>query len=116
MNADGNVIASARSFAEDLVIADFGNGSGDNRADFEEECEAVYQALVLGTRDYIRKCGFARVLIGLSGGIDSALTAALAVEAVGKGKCHGRGHARPLLIDHSVRDAKEMAEKTWGPI
>ncbi len=52
--------------------------------DFQEEPEAVYQALVLGTRDYIHKCGFERVLIGLSGGIDSSLTAAIAVEAVGK--------------------------------
>jgi NAD+ synthase/NAD+ synthase (glutamine-hydrolysing) len=44
--------------------------TGDLHEDFTDECEAVYQALVLGTRDYIRKCGFSKVLIGLSGGID----------------------------------------------
>src|SRR5580700_6833931 len=67
MNGAGEVIASARSFEEDLVM------TGDLHEDFTDECEAVYQALVLGTRDYIRKCGFSKVLIGLSGGIDSAL-------------------------------------------
>ena len=111
MNASGELMASARSFAEDLVIADFDSGRGDNRTDFAEECEAVYQALVLGTRDYIRKCGFSRVLIGLSGGIDSALTAALAVEAVGKENVMGVAMPGPYSSDHSVRDAKDMAEK-----
>src|SRR5262249_39290158 len=84
MNAAGDVIASGRSFEEDLVIADLDKGTGDLRDNFTDECEAVYEALVLGTRDYIRKCGFRRVLIGLSGGIDSSLTAAIAVEAVGR--------------------------------
>ena len=69
---------------------------------FPDECEAVYEALVLGTRDYIRKCGFSRVLIGLSGGIDSSLTAVIAVDAVGArtlpaSACPGR-----ILPDHSV--------------
>jgi NAD+ synthase/NAD+ synthase (glutamine-hydrolysing) len=109
MNASGELIASAPSFVEDLVIADLGSASGDNHADFGEECEAVYQALVLGTRDYIRKCGFSRVLIGLSGGIDSALTAALAVEAVGKENVMGVAMPGPYSSDHSVRDAREMA-------
>lgn len=111
MNASGEVIASARSFSEDLVIADFDKNTGDIREDFGEECEAVYQALVLGLRDYIRKCGFSRVLIGLSGGIDSALTAALAVEAVGRENVMGVAMPGPYSSDHSVRDAKEMAEK-----
>ncbi len=91
MDAAGNVIASAASFREDLVIADFtgGTGQGDKHANLPDECEAVYEALVLGTRDYIRKCGFSRVLIGLSGGIDSSLTAAIAVDAVGRENVHG---------------------------
>ena len=84
MNGAGEVIASARSFEEDLIIVDVDASTGDRREDFPEECEAAYQALVLGTRDYIRKCGFLRVLIGLSGGIDSSLTAAIAVDAVGR--------------------------------
>src|SRR5581483_10672040 len=71
----------------------------------------VYQALVLGTRAYIRKCGFSKVLIGLRGGIDSSLTAAIAVEAVGKENVTGVGMPGPYSSDHSVRDAKEMAER-----
>jgi NAD+ synthase/NAD+ synthase (glutamine-hydrolysing) len=111
MNAAGEVIASAKSFAEDLILADFETSTGDQRADFQDEPEAVYQALVLGTRDYIRKCGFQRVLIGLSGGIDSSLTAAIAVEAVGKENVMGVAMPGPFSSDHSVRDAKEMAAR-----
>jgi NAD+ synthetase len=66
---------------------------------------------VLGTRDYIRKCGFSRVLIGLSGGIDSSLTAAIAVEAVGRENVTGVGMPGPFSSDHSVRDARDMAER-----
>lgn len=110
MNGSGELIASACSFAEDLLIVDLNGGSGDKYADFAEECEAVYQALVLGTRDYIRKCGFSRVLIGLSGGIDSALTTALAVEAVGRENVMGVSMPGPYSSDHSVRDAKDMAD------
>ncbi|HLH41040.1 MAG TPA: NAD+ synthase [Bryobacteraceae bacterium] len=111
MNSAGEVIASARSFEEDLVLVDTEAGSGDRHEDFTDECEAVYQALVLGTRDYIRKCGFARVLIGLSGGIDSSLTAAIAVEAVGKENVRGIGMPGPFSSEGSVRDARELAEK-----
>ena len=53
---------------------------------------------MLGTRDYVRKCGFKKALIGLSGGIDSALVAAIAVEALGKENVHRRGHAEPVLF------------------
>ncbi len=111
MNGAGEVIASARSFEEDLVVVDAGAGGGDRHEDFTDECEAVYQALVLGTRDYIRKCGFARVLIGLSGGIDSSLTAAIAVEAVGKENVRGVGMPGPFSSEGSVRDARELAER-----
>jgi len=89
MDADGNVIASASSFREDLIIADTAARTGDMHADLPHEPEAVYEALVLGTRDYIRKCGFAKVLIGLSGGIDSSLTAVVAVDAVGRENVRG---------------------------
>jgi NAD+ synthase (glutamine-hydrolysing) len=111
MNADGNVIASAASFSEDLVIADLTAGEGGKHANLPDECEAVYQALVLGTRDYIRKCGFERVLIGLSGGIDSSLTAVIAVEAVGRENVHGVAMPGPFSSDHSIADAKAMAER-----
>src|SRR6202011_3273020 len=82
---DGRLIASAASFEEDLVFFDTDTLVGDRHDNYSDECEAVYQALVVGTRDYIHKCGFKRVIIGLSGGIDSSLTAAIAVDAVGQG-------------------------------
>ena len=109
MDSEGRVIASARSFGEDLVMVDLESLGGDQHADFEDENEAVYEALVLGTRDYIRKCGFKRVLIGLSGGVDSSLTAAIAVEAVGRENVTGVGMPGPFSSDHSVRDARDMA-------
>ena len=111
MNGAGEILASARSFAEDLVIADLDAGTGDRNETLTDECEAVYEALVMGTRDYIRKCGFSRVLIGLSGGIDSALTAAVAVEAVGKENVTGVAMPGPYSSDHSLADAREMAAK-----
>ena len=111
MDANGSVIASAASFREDLVVADTVTRTGDQHADIPDDCEAVYEALVLGTRDYIRKCGFRKVLIGLSGGIDSSLTAVVAVDAVGRENVRGIAMPGPFSSDHSVRDAKEMAER-----
>jgi NAD+ synthase (glutamine-hydrolysing) len=111
MNGAGEIVAAARSFDEDLVIADLDAGTGDRNENFTDECEAVYEALVTGTRDYIRKCGFARVLIGLSGGIDSSLTAAVAVEAVGKDNVTGVAMPGPYSSDHSLTDAREMAAR-----
>ena len=117
MNANGDVIASAKSFEEDLIYYDVENNSGDLHqsvtaaGDPNREVEAVYDALVLGTRDYIRKCGFSKVLIGLSGGIDSSITALVAVDAIGRENVTGVGMPGPYSSDHSVRDAREMAEK-----
>ena len=109
MSADGQVMACAASFEEDLVLVDTGSLAGDRHDNYSDECEAVYQALAMGTRDYIRKCGFERVIIGLSGGIDSALTAAIAVDAVGKENVIGVGMPGPYSSDHSVDDARELA-------
>jgi NAD+ synthase/NAD+ synthase (glutamine-hydrolysing) len=111
MDADGNVIASAASFREDLVIVDTETRQGDRHANLSDECEAVYEALVLGTRDYIRKCAFDRVLIGLSGGIDSSLTAAIAVDAVGRENVRGVAMPGPFSSGHSLADARLMAER-----
>jgi len=109
MNAEGKLIAVAASFEEDLALVDTELHTGDRHDNLPDECEAVYQALVLGTRDYIRKCGFERVIIGLSGGIDSSLTAAIAVDAVGKENVTGIGMPGPYSSEHSVTDAREMA-------
>ncbi len=109
MDASARIIASARSFAEDLVLVDT-EDQGDQREDFTDEREAVYQALTLGTRDYITKCGFRRVLIGLSGGIDSSLTAAIATDAVGGENVTGVAMPGPYSSDHSIADARSLAE------
>jgi NAD+ synthetase len=109
MDAGGKVIASAASFEEDLVLFDADALSGELHDTYSEEQEAAYQALVLGTRDYIYKCGFSGVLIGLSGGIDSSLTAAIAVDAVGKDNVVGIGMPGPYSSEHSVTDARDLA-------
>jgi NAD+ synthetase len=120
MNGKGELIAAACSFAEDLVICDIDAGTDVHQSNsrhenfrhdnFNDENEAVYEALVLGTRDYIRKCGFSKVLIGLSGGIDSSLTAAIAVEAVGKENVTGVAMPGPFSSEHSLTDARQMAQ------
>jgi NAD+ synthase/NAD+ synthase (glutamine-hydrolysing) len=109
MDASGKVIASAASFQEDLVYVDTETLTGDQHENLRDECEAVYEALVLGTRDYIHKCGFKRVLIGLSGGIDSSLTVAIAVDAVGEENVVGVGMPGPYSSEHSLTDARELA-------
>jgi len=111
MDANGNVIAQAKSFEEDLVFVDAFDSKGDLRETEPDEKEAVYKALVLGTRDYIHKCGFRKALIGLSGGIDSSITAAIAVEAIGRENVIGVGMPGPYSSDHSVKDARDMAER-----
>ncbi len=70
----------------------------------------IWSALVLGVRDYARKCGFSKVLLGLSGGIDSALVAAIAVAALGPNKVLGVLMPSPYSSDHSINDAKALAE------
>ncbi len=115
MDPTGKVIAQAASFAEDLVIADINTGKGDYHDTHAEENEAVYEALVLGTKDYLRKCGFSKAVIGLSGGIDSSLVACIAVEALGRENVTGIGMPGPYSSDHSVTDAREMAEKLAIP-
>lgn len=79
----GRTIARAKSFQEDMVIADTQNNTGTVRELSDNDEANIFAALVMGTRDYVTKCGFSRVVIGLSGGIDSALTAAVAVQALG---------------------------------
>lgn len=110
MDATGKVIASAGSFTEDLIFADLQTGEGEHRENLPDESEAMYEALVLGTRDYFLKCGFRKALLGLSGGIDSSLVACIAVEALGKENVTGVAMPGPYSSDHSLTDAKAMAE------
>lgn len=111
IDRDGVVRASAQPFEEDLVFYDTSTNSGDLHPDFPDGPESVYQALVLGTRDYVRKCGFSAVIVGLSGGIDSALTACLAVEALGASAVTGVAMPGPYNAPSSLEDAQLMAER-----
>jgi len=89
IGADGRVVARAKAFDEDFLIVDL-NRPSDNRVEPQpNRLKGIRDALILGLRDYVAKCGFHEVLIGLSGGIDSAVTAALAVEALGAKRVHG---------------------------
>jgi NAD+ synthase/NAD+ synthase (glutamine-hydrolysing) len=115
MTADGEVRAQAKSFAEDLVLFDSVSGTGDDHDNHLAGDEAAFEALALGTRDYIRKCGFRSVLMGLSGGIDSALVAAIAVEAVGKENVTGVGMPGPYSSEHSLTDARSLAQRLGIP-
>ena len=109
MDPEGRVIAAARSFEEDLVIVDVDARPQPLQEPAEDEDAAVYDALVLGTRDYIRKCGFRRVILGLSGGIDSSLTAVIAADAVGAENVTGVAMPGPYSSDHSLTDAQALA-------
>src|ERR1700678_3862481 len=106
---DGRVAARAKSFEEDLVLFDSVTGEGDIRPLIEDEHEAAFGALVIGTRDYVRKCGFRKVVVGLSGGVDSALVAAIAVEALGAHNVTGVAMPGPYSSEGSLRHAKQLA-------
>ncbi|HEY0795111.1 MAG TPA: NAD+ synthase [Acidisarcina sp.] len=108
---DGKVIAMAKSFEEDLIFVDTTAMTGDMHDSSEEgdEDAAIYRALVLGTRDYVRKCGFSRAVIGLSGGIDSALVAAIAVDALGAENVLGVTMPSAYSSTGSVDDSAKLA-------
>jgi NAD+ synthase (glutamine-hydrolysing) len=106
---DGKVIAQGKSFEEDLIYFDSEKLTGDMHPQIVGEDASAYQALVLGTRDYVHKCGFQRAIIGLSGGIDSALTAAIAVDALGPENIIGVGMPGPYSSRGSIDDARELA-------
>jgi NAD+ synthase (glutamine-hydrolysing) len=106
---DGQVIAQGKSFEEDLVYFDSQKLTGDMHPQIEGEEASAYAALVLGTRDYVHKCGFQRAIIGLSGGIDSALTASIAAEALGSENVIGVGMPGPYSSPGSIDDARELA-------
>ena len=106
---DGRIVAQGKSFEEDLVFFDPNALTGDMHEQIEGVEASVYAALVLGTRDYVRKCGFHHVVIGLSGGIDSALTAAIAVDALGAENVIGIGMPSPYSSRGSIDDARELA-------
>jgi NAD+ synthase (glutamine-hydrolysing) len=109
LNREGQVIAQGRSFEEDLVYFDSQDLTGEMHEQIAGDDASVYSALVLGTRDYMQKCGFQKAIIGLSGGIDSALTAVVAADAVGPENVIGVGMPGPYSSQGSIDDARSLA-------
>ena len=123
LSPTGEVLAQAASFADDLVVIDteappvapaISAPAAALYPAYQTDCNsddipAIWQALVLGTRDYVRKCGFAKALVALSGGIDSALVAAIAVEALGPENVLGIGMPSEFSSTGSIDDARDLA-------
>jgi NAD+ synthetase len=109
INARGELIRQAASFAEDLVVLDPLTADELGSTPEEDDTSAAYHALVLGTRDYVRKCGFSKVLVALSGGIDSALVAAIATDALGAENVLGIGMPSPYSSAGSIDDSRRLA-------
>jgi NAD+ synthase/NAD+ synthase (glutamine-hydrolysing) len=109
LNREGEVIAQGRSFEEDLIYFDSQSLTGDVREQIAGEEGSAYGALVVGTRDYMHKCGFTKAIIGLSGGIDSALTAVIATDAIGAENVIGVGMPGPYSSQGSIDDARALA-------
>lgn len=114
ISPEGRIVARGAAFAEDLVIADISPdaklGASADIAPMLEQPEEIYRAIGLGLRDYVRKNGFSDVVIGLSGGIDSALTAAIAADALGPEHVHGVLMPSRYSSQGSLDDAEALAK------
>lgn len=110
LNREGKIIAQGKSFEEDLIFFDSQSLTGDMHEQIAGDEASAYSALVLGTRDYMHKCGFQKAIIGLSGGIDSALTAAIATDAIGAENVIGVGMPGPYSSQGSIDDARNLAK------
>lgn len=108
-DAGGRLCVRAKSFEEDLVFFADGGAAQDLHPEPASEIEGIYKALVLGTHDYVAKCGFREAIIGLSGGIDSSVVAALAARALGPENVHGISMPGPYSSPGSLRDAEALA-------
>ena len=128
MNPAGEVIAQAAAFAEDFVVFETRTAepvrlNAQQRVEAETaaqptgpaECERTWSALVLGVRDYLRKCGFGKALLGLSGGIDSALVAVIAVAALGAENVQSIGMPSEFSSSGSLTDAEMLAKNLGIP-
>jgi NAD+ synthase (glutamine-hydrolysing) len=132
VNSDGSVIARAPQFEDGVMVVDLEVATTTSQPDviISEDSveiakplipgiahrlgdeEEIWNAIVVGLRDYVSKNGFTSVLVGLSGGIDSALVAALAVDALGPDRVHGVGMPSKYSSDHSIADAEAFATNT----
>ncbi|MDZ8053173.1 MAG: NAD+ synthase [Aulosira sp. ZfuVER01] len=115
LSRQGEIVSRIRGFEADLAIVEFDEKQRDFKLGkvaplYLSEDEEIWQALVLGVRDYARKCGFSKVVLGLSGGIDSSLVAAIAVAALGKENVFGVLMPSPYSSEHSISDALALGE------
>lgn len=115
VNKQGEIIARGQGFVSDFITVEF-NGNqqdlvlGNISPVYESEEAEIWDALVLGVKDYVHKCRFSKVLLGLSGGVDSALVAAIATAALGKENVIGILMPSPYSSEHSISDALALAE------
>jgi NAD+ synthetase len=115
LNSKGELISRAKGFTEDFVIVEFNQKEKELLPAIisplpETEEEEIWSALVLGVKDYAKKCGFSKVILGLSGGIDSALVATIAVEALGADNVLAVLMPSPYSSDHSIKDAEVLVK------
>lgn len=110
INRKGEIAKAGHLFKEDFFIIDTESLNKNDAGFFKPDIEEIYEALVLGLSDYIKKCGFKKVVIGLSGGIDSCIVASLAVAAIGAENVYGIAMPSPYSSKSSVTDAKALAD------
>lgn len=108
-DSTGRIVARARDFEEDMVVFDTDTKKGDLHPVNGTEAVSILKALIMGTRDYVQKCGFARAVVGLSGGIDSALTASIAVQALGRENVMGVFMPSQYTSGESFEDTRDLA-------
>jgi NAD+ synthase (glutamine-hydrolysing) len=110
VDKEGSPVHVLPGFSEALMTVNTKERGGGARYQPQEKLETVYEALKLGVRDYLRKCGFSRAVVGLSGGIDSAVTMSIAAEALGRRNVLGVSMPSPYSSKGSVEDSKKLAE------
>ncbi len=110
VDKDGKPLIVFPTFNEHIQTVDTGRTGASDLYHPQDEIESVYEALILGIRDYIRKCGFSKAILGLSGGIDSAVVCCLAKEAIGSSNVLGVTMPSPYSSKGSVEDSKKLAK------
>lgn len=108
-DSKGKIVARARDFEEDMVIFDTNTQEGEIHPISQSDTESILSALIMGTRDYVWKCGFSRAIVGLSGGIDSALTACIAARALGKESVVAIFMPSQYTHEENFEDSKQLA-------
>ncbi|MEN6461700.1 MAG: NAD+ synthase [Syntrophomonas sp.] len=116
IDARGEEVLVGSAFKECVTTVDVESAGNQVSFEAQEEIESIYQALVLGIHDYLHKCGFSKAVIGLSGGIDSAVTCCLAVEALGPKNVLGISMPSPYSSSGSIEDSKQLAGNLGIPL